>query len=693
MSAVSANFFQVLGSGPEVGRGFAVGEDAPGAPRVVVISRRLWTQRFGGDSSLVGKTIIVDGNASTVVGVLPGSFRFSAQSSLGAAQVDADVYTIFTDTLAKLPRGPHFLGVLARVRSDVPMRSALDELNALGARLNEEWYGKGTFTFKPVILQERLVRDIRPALLALLAAVGMLMLIMCANLAVLALVRAARREREITVRRAIGASHGRVTRQILTETVLLSLVGAVAGTLLGTWTLRGLLALAPAGLPRRAEIGIDLTVLAVTLAVALLVGVGMALAPVYHSVRSDISSVLREKASSHTGSRVRRALVLAQIALSMVLLAGTGLLLGSFVRLLRVDPGFDPQHVLTLDLMAPRAKYATGRPVAQIIQRYTEALGAVPGVTAIGATSAPPLSAGTDQSGLSFPSSPTNTGDNQKDRLLVDVAAVTPRYFRTMGIDVLEGQELDASHNDSATARVALIDDLLAKRYFPNGGALGQFLSLDGDSLRVIGVVRHVRMYNLQDPGREQIWVPHAYATYRYMVFALRAQNDPMAVATAARRAIRSMDAEQPIISVARMTDAVSNSLAERRLVLTLVGTFAGAALLLAALGVYGVTASSVTQRTRELGIRMALGADRRKVVLSVLSEPARLVVFGLIIGLVGTIAMRRVVERLLYDVSPTDTATLGTVAVLLVLVALLASYLPARRATRVDPMVALRSD
>ncbi|MEX2154641.1 MAG: ABC transporter permease [Gemmatimonadaceae bacterium] len=691
LSSVSANFFQLLGAGPDIGRGFAPGEDQPGAPRVAVLSRRLWNQRFGADTSLIGKTILVDGMATTVLGVLPSAFRFSAQSSLGSPS-DAEVYMPLVDTLRAMNPNNHSLGVLARVRPDVTMYDALAELSALSTRINSDQYGKQGFKFVPVLLQERMVREVRPALLALLAAVGMLMLIMCANLAVLALVRAARREHEITVRRAIGASHGRVTRQILTETVMLSLAGGALGALLGTWALRGLLALAPAGLPRREEIGIDLAVLGVTLGVALVVGIGMGLAPVFHSARSDISTVLREKAPSRSGSRVRRALVLAQLALSMVLLAGTGLLLGSFVRLMRVDPGFSADGVLTIELMASRARYATGQPVVDVFTRYLDALRPLPGVTSAGATGAIPLSAGADQSGVFFPSSPTNTGNRQHDGMLGDVTAATSGYFAAMGIPILEGREFEPGDRDS-TAKVAVISDIVAKRYFPKGNAVGQNVTIDGDTLRVVGIARQVRMYNLQDEGRGQLYVPHGYNQYRYMVVAVRASGDPMQLVTAARRAIHSVDSEQAIVSMRPMTDQIRDSLAERRLVLTLVGVFTAAALLLAALGVYGVTATAVTQRTRELGIRMALGAQRRSVIWSVLSEPAKLVALGLAIGLAGTFAAGRMVQRLLYDVSPTDPLTLAAVAMLLMIVALLASYVPARRATRLDPMIALRSD
>jgi putative ABC transport system permease protein len=431
----------------------------------------------------------------------------------------------------------------------------------------------------------------------------------------------------------------------------------------------------------------------VTLGAALVVGIGMGLAPVFHSLRSDISTVLREKAPSHAGSRVRRALVLAQLALCMVLLAGTGLLLGSFLRLMRVNQGFQAEQVLNVQLMASRAKYASGRPVKDFYDRYLTAIRALPGVLSAGASAAPPLSAGADQSGMYFPGSPTNTGEREKDMLLVDRAPVTPGFFASLGIALLEGEEFTAAQNDSAGARVVIIDDMLAKRYFPAGGAVGQFLTLDGDSLRVVGVSRHVNMYNLEHFGREQLWVPHAYVPYRSLVLTIRTNGDPLTFAAPVRDAIRRIDPQQPIVDVAPMTDVVRASLAQRRLVLTLVGTFAGAALLLAALGVYGVTASTVTQRTRELGIRVALGADRMAVVKSVLAEPAKLVGLGLVIGLAGTFAAGRLVEKLLYGVRPTDPVTLVAVALVLLGIAILASYLPARRATRVDPMIALRSD
>jgi len=691
-TAASANFFRILGAQAEQGRAFMAGDDAPGAPRIAVISHRLFAQRFGSDRSLIGRTIRLDGALVTVVGVLHASFRFTGTSSLASPSSDADIYVPLTDTLDRYSRSTHSLSALARVRDDVSLGTARAELAAASRRVDAELGNRG-FQYKTIVMQDLLVREIRPALFALLGAVGMLMLIMCANLAVLALVRAARREHELTVRRAIGASQGRVARQVLTETIVLSLGGATLGASLGALALRALLAIAPPGLPRRESIGIDLTVLAVAVAVSLAVGIAMGLTPALRVGRLDLATALREKASSRAGGRVRAGLVLAQLALSMVLLAGAGLLLGSFVRLLHVDPGFDADRVLTVDMTTSRATYASGLPVVDAWARYVAAVRALPGVIGAAASGAPPLSANADQSGVIFPTSPTNTGVAEHDRVLADASPITPGYLRTMGVEIVEGKEFDASHLDTARARVAVIDDLLAKRYFPKGHAVGQVVKVDGVDLRVVGVARHVMLYDLEGVVREQLWVPHSYIAYRGLTLVVRTTKDPLTLAPDVRRAIHSVDAQQPIAQIGTMEAAVRASLQQRRLVLTLVGAFAGAALLLVALGIYGVTASAVTQRTREIGIRVALGAPHGRVLWTVLDQPARLVVAGLVLGLVGTYLVGRVGQRLLYGVSATNPLILAGVSLVLLGVGVVASYLPARRAMRVDPMVALRTE
>jgi putative ABC transport system permease protein len=507
------------------------------------------------------------------------------------------------------------------------------------------------------------------------------------------LARAGRRDHEVTVRRAIGAGQSRVIRQVLTENILLAGLGSALGLLLGVWTLRGLLSIAPAMLPRRDEISIDGRVVAITIGVAFLVGMIMGILPAVHAARRDIASVLRERSGTRGASRSRRVLVLAQLALSVVLLSGTGLLLESFVRLTRVDPGFDPRGVLTIDLMASRAEYASGAPVAAAIDAQVSALRSLPGVIAAGATGATPLSAGADQSGAYFPTSPTNTGARDHDGMLIDTSPVTPGYFAAMGIPVMQGTDFTAAVRDSAGARVAVIDDQLSARYFPAGSAVGQPMLLDGDTIRIIGVVRHVHLYDLQEEGRGQIWVPHRYQPYRGMTIVLRTRGEPLALAAAARQRIHRVDPHQAIASMGTMNDVISASLAQRRLVLSLVAAFAAAALLLAALGVYGVTAASVAQRTREFGIRLALGADRKTMIASVVREPVSLVALGLVLGVGVTVLCGRALDRLLYGVKAADPLTLSAVAVLLFVIAIVASWIPARRAAGTDAMIALRSE
>ena len=692
-NAVSANFFQLLGQGPDIGRSFARGDDQPGAPRTAIISRRLFTQRFGSDRAVVGKTVMVDGAPTTIIGVLPADFHYSAQGSVSNASPDADIYLPLADTLDRLPKGPHSIGVLARVRDDASVAAARAELRVLSRDLDAEQYDHRGFHFVDNVLQERVTRQVRPALYALLGAVGLLMLIMSMNLAVLSLARAGRRDHEVTVRRAIGAGQSRVIRQLLTENILLAGIGSALGLLLGVWMLRGLLSIAPATLPRRDEISIDARVVIVTIGVALVVGIIMGILPAVHAARRDIASVLRERGGARGASRSRRVLVLAQLALSVVLLSGTALLLESFVRLTHVDAGFDGRNVLTIDLMASRAQYGPGAPVAAAIDAQVSALRSLPGVVAAGATGATPLSAGADQSGAFFPTSPTNTGARDHDWMLVDTSPVTPGYFAAMGIPVLQGSDFTAAVRDSAAARVAIIDDQLAARSFPKGNAVGQPLWFDGDTIRIVGVVRHVHLYDLQDPGRGQVWVPHRYRTYRGMTVVLRTHGEPLALVAAARQRIHGVDPQQAIASVGTMDEAIAASLAQRRLVLSLVAAFAAAALLLAALGVYGVTAASVARRTREFGIRVALGADRKTMIATVVREPHALVGVGLVLGLGVTVLSGRVLDRLLYGVKAADPLTLAIVAVVLFAIAIIASWIPARRAAGTDAMIALRAE
>jgi len=693
LTGASANFFDLLGVRPVIGRGFLPGEDRPGAGLVLVLGNGLWRRRYGADPSIVGRVVDLDGTRATIVGVLGPNFHFATQSSLGSPSI-TDAYVPLQMDLTQDP-GSHRFSVLARVRDGASIAQAEAELKNIGMTLDKEVYGSHGFRFAPISVRERLIREVRPALMALLAAVALLALIMCANLATLALSRSARREREFAVRKAIGAGRGRITRQVLTETLVLSLAGGGLGLIFAWWGIRGLLALAPAGLPRREEVGMDPVVALFTLAVALMIGIAVALAPVWYSTRGDLSSVMRERAPTLGAHRARSFLVLLQVALSLVLLAATGLLLASFAKLLGVRPGFTAAGVVTVDLRASNARYPKPQQVAAFLADYVERLRALPGVSAAGATSAAPLSGDADQYSVAFPTSPTNTSAQNPLAVLVDFAVTSPGYFAAMGIELTPGSRDFTAQDGVQAPPVAIVDESLARQFFPDGSAVGKSLTIFGDTnTMVVGVANHVRLWNIRDEeGRGQVYRPHAQATYRGMTVAIRAAGDAAPVETAARATLRAIDPAQPLTQVRPMSAVVAQSLGEQRLVMVLVLGFAATALVLAMLGIYGVTASAVTQRTRELGIRMALGAQRGSVIAAVLRQPMVLVLAGIGTGLAATLALAHVLQRFLYGVSSTDERVLAGVVVLTALVAFAAGYLPARVATRVDPASVLRGD
>ena len=693
LTSASANFFDLLGVRPALGRGFLAGEDRPGAGLVIVLSHGLWQRRFGGDPAALGRIVDLDGTRATIVGVLGKDFQFATQSSLGSPSL-TDAYVPLRVDLTSDP-GSHRYSVLARVRSSAGIGAAQAELQNISAGLDAERYGKNGFRFVFISVRERLVREVRPALLALLGAVGVLALIMCANLATLALSRAARREREFAVRKAIGAGRGRITRQVLTEVMVLSAGGAALGLGFAWAGLRGLLALAPPGLPRRDEVGMDPIVALFTLGIALAIGVVVALAPVWHSTRRDIAGVIRERAPSLGATRARSVLVALQVALSLILLSATGLLLASFARLLDVRPGFATSGVVTVDLRASTARYAEPSSVAAFVAAYVDRLRALPSVRAVGATSAAPLSGDADQYSIAFPGSARNKDAQHPEAVLVDYTVTSPGYFAAMGVELLAGGRDFTSLDRPGSAPVAIIDESLARTFFPEGNAVGKALTVFGDTMTtIVGVARHVRLWNIRDEaGRGQIYRPHAQVPYRGMTIAIGVTGDPAPVESAARAALRAMDAAQPLTQVRPMEVVVAQSLAEQRLVTVLVLGFAATALVLAMLGVYGVTAAAVTQRTRELGIRMALGAQRGSVIATVLRRPMLLVLLGVGAGLLATLGLARAMERFLYGVSATDPRVLAAVAIVITGVALVAGYVPARGATRVDPALVLRGD
>jgi predicted permease len=689
---ISANFFTVLGRGPEIGRGFLPEEDVPNGPRVAVISHALFQRRFAGDPSIVGKTMLFDGNPTTIVGVLPRDFQYALQSSL-STPLDVDVYTPIQVSLATFARGNHTFGVVARVKDGVSNATALAELARWSRVIDSTSYAKRGFNFAPIPVRDRLVRDVRPAIIALMLAVGLLMVTMCANLATLSLARTSRRQREFAVRRAIGAGFGRIARQVFTETMLISIAGAALGIFLAVWGVRGLLRLAPAGMPRRDEIGIDPMVVLFTMGLGILVGLVMGLAPLLHSMRTDIASVIGEKLTTGRGGRLRGTLVVAQVALSLVLLVGTGSLIGSFARLLQVDGGFRSEGAVLLSYVTPAGRYKPAE-LAVYHQRVVDRMRSLPGVTATGLTSAPPLAANSNQSGAAFPESPENNGDGKHDEILVDFMTAGPGYFKAMGIPIVEGREFTTS-DQGDRGQVAIIDAQLAKRYFPRGSAVGKRISVDGDTadVRVIGVVATVYQYGLREAGRPQVYAPDAIVPYRGVTTVIRTTGDEAATMRAARAAFRELNPGQPIEKLTTMSDVVRQSLGQSRLVVVIMATFAVTALLLAAIGIYGVTSTAVTARAREMGIRIALGARPIEVLTLALKGPFGLVALGAVIGIAGTITSRSLLARLVYGISPTDPLMVGSLTVLMMILAATAATIPAARVMRVDAARVLRSD
>jgi putative ABC transport system permease protein len=693
-SPISANFFQVLGRGPEIGRAFLPEEDVPNGPRVGIISHALFQRRFAGDSGVLRRTkVLVDGQPTTIVGVLPPDFRYSLQGSL-STPLNVDLYTPIQVSYADFPRGNHTFGVIGRVKNGVSNAAALGELARFSKQVDSTNYGRQGFRFAPISVRDRLVREVRPAIIVLMLAVGLLVVTMCANLATLSLARASRREREFAVRRALGAGLGRVARQVFTETMLISVVGAAFGVLLAIWGLRGLLALAPSGMPRREDIGIDPIVVGFTLALGVAVGIAMGLAPLMHSWRVDISGVIGEKATTGRGSRFRGTLVVAQVALSLMLLAGTALLLTSFAKLTNVNGGFRADGAVLLSYVLPVGKYQ-GSQRTHYHQRVVDRMRQLPGVTSVGLTSAPPLSANLNNNVVDFPNSPTNTGNRDRDAILIDFMTAGPDYFKSMGIPMIEGRDFVATDDSAHGGRVAIIDEQLAKRYFPRGSAVGQLLRMDTDTadLRVVGVVGTVYQYGLREAGRPQVYAPSAVVPYRGVTIVIRTTADEAATMRAARSAFHEVDPAQPIEQLTTMRAVVNQSLGDARLVLVIIATFAFTALLLAAIGIYGVTSTAVTARSREMGIRVALGAQPREVLALMIRQPMGLIIGGTAVGIAGTIASRELLAKLLFGVSATDASTLVAVVGTLLTVAFVSVYAPASRATRVDAARVLRSD
>jgi putative ABC transport system permease protein len=690
VSAANAtpSLFHTLGVRPALGRTFLPEEARPDAPRVVLLSHGLWQRRFGGDANVVGKSVKVNGNPFTVVGVLPQDFIISPRRY--------EVYTSlrFSDTQRVNRRG-RYLTVIARLRPGVTYEQARAEMNAVGARLSAQYPDENAGRAATVHPLELIGGGTRTALLMLLGAVGFTLLIACANVASLLLGQAAGRRKEMAVRAALGAGRLRLVRQMLTESLTLSLAGGLAGLLLAKWGVGLLVSLSPSSLPRAEQAGLDMRVLGFTLLVSTLTGLAFGLVPALQASKVDLTDALKAGARSAAGGRrslVRGALVAAEVALSLVLLVGAGLLVKSFVRLTEVELGFNPERVVAADISLPY-RYNSPEKRMEFFRQLLTRVEALPGVSSAAVSQSVPLSG--EEHGAQFMAVGREPAPDGSDRYGSIYHRVSEGYFKALGVRLLKGRDL--TERDTAGAPgVALVNETLARQVFPGEDPLGKQIVLDRTPPRpreIVGVVSDTRYVTPRREPVPQIYVSYLDDPYHHMSLAVRATGDPAALVNGIREELSAMDKEVPLANVKEMEEYVSESLSPQRFSALLLTAFAVAALLLAALGVYGVISNSVTRRTHELGIRIALGARRGDVLRLVVGQGMRLVLLGLGAGLAGAFALTRLMESLLYGVSAFDPAVFAGVSLLLAATALVACYLPARRATRVDPMTALRHE
>jgi putative ABC transport system permease protein len=695
---VTANFFPLLGVRPMLGREFLPEEEVVNGPHVVMLSHRLWERRFAADTALVGRTIQIDGVAHEVVGILPRDFRLQLPTE--AFQVtDGDLWApIQFDYGQPLPRNLTFFTVFGRLAPGVTFEQAQAEMDLIAGQFRSEFpeHAASNLRIRAVPLHYDVVKHARPALLILLGAVGMVLLIACANVANLLLVRGTTRRAEFALRTALGASRWAMVRQVLTESLILALAGGALGLGITTIALGMLRRLHPANLPRLADVQLDTTVLVFTAAICAVTAVLFGSVPALRAAAADPQEHLKAggRGGSAGGRRgARSLLIVAEVALSVILLVGAGLLIRSFLALQRVNPGYDAGDVLTFELSMPFGKYPGGASRRAFFRDLAGRLEALPGVTSVGLVSQLPLTG----SGPLSPFAYDEETARNFESVTADGRNISPEYFEAMDARLIAGRTF--THQDSAgTPPVIIVDESLAKLAWPGQNAVGKQLQLQPTGTpngfaEVVGVVEHMRQHDLTRDILHQIYYPIGQGTPTVMTFVVETALDPMSLVPTVRQTVESMDPDLPVSRLAPMNAYLSEGRAQARFSLVLMSVLGAVALVLTAVGVFGVISYSVSQRTREFGIRLALGEDPRQTRLSVLLGGMRLVLVSIGIGLVGSLAVTRLIAGLLYQVRPADPITFAGIALLLAMVALLACYLPARRATRVDPALTLRSE
>jgi putative ABC transport system permease protein len=693
----SAELFALLRVSPSLGRSFRAEEDNAGAS-VVILSHGLWRRRFNSDPQVIGRNITLDGRSLTVVGVAPAGFQFPIEAE------PADLWTTIAndatgDTPMTAQRGLGYLRVIGRLKPGVSGAQAQAEMDGIARRLERQYPDDNAHQGARLVpAYEKLVGDVRRPLLIIFGAVGCVLLIACANVANLLMARATSRRHEIALRAALGESRGRIIRQLLTESMLLALAGSVFGWLLAWGCMEPLLSLSPENIPRLQDVRLDGRVFGFTLLASLLTGVIFGLAPALQAAKTKLTDTLNEGGRSGEGARgarLRSALMIAEVAIALVLMAGAGLLLNSFWRLLQVNPGFEPRQTLTFRLNLPDSKYPDPQAVA-FFERLQARLQNLPGVRGASVTFGLPFS----KSRIGTPLDIEGLPVAPSDRPQIECQSVLPDYFRTLGIRLIKGRDFNA-RDDLKARRVAIVNETLARRFFPNEDPIGKRIRPEistepGDApiREIIGVVSDVRYRSLTEDVPLEVYMPYTQLPISTgMWIALRTDADPRSLISAARAEVQALDKELPVFEVKTLDQYVSGAVAHPRFNTLLLLLFAGVALLLTAVGLYGVISYSVTQRTREIGIRMALGAQTNDTLRLVVKQGMTLTLIGAAIGLGGALALTRLLKTLLFGVSAADPLTFSVIVLLLTGVAFVACWLPARRATKVDPIVALRSE
>lgn len=697
---ISSNLFSVLGVKPVLGRDFQPGEEQLGGNRLVIVSHGFWQRNFGGQPSALGKTLTLNDNPYTVIGVMPQSFRFPYPGRRFNESADLWVPTYFTPQELN-DRGNYSLQVIARLKPDVTLQQANADMKLIAGQLGERYPNykgpKGAdagWTITVVPLTEEVIGNTRPLLLVLLGAVGFVFLIACANVANLLLARTTGRRKELTVRLALGASRRRIIQQLLTESILLSVLGGVLGLVLAKLGVMLLVSISPKAIPRFDEVGLDASVVVFTIASIFATAIIVGLAPSLRASRLQGGEHLKEgnRGSGDVKSqRMRGFLVVAEIALAFILLVGAGLLLKSFERLVEIDPGLNAQNVLSFDISLPASAYASPQNCVPFYHQLVERLSALPGIKMASMVSALPFETGRDTP-FSIDGRPY---DPSKPPPVVRFQSAGANYFQTMGIPVKKGRDF-TPQDANETSRVVMINETLARTFFPGEDPIGKQIKIGAPAapnpwLIVSGVVGDVRSLGLAADVKPEMYLPYTQRPTYTMTLVARTDIDPNNAIPQIRKEVQSLSSSQPIYNVRTMSKVIDSSLAERRFSMVLLTVLAFIALLLATVALFGVTYYSVTQRTREIGIRMALGARQGNVLKMIVMQGLKLTVLGTVIGLLTALALTRVLTTMLYNVSATDPLTFAGVALLLAFVALLASYLPARKATKIDPNQALR--